>query len=174
MRTAGVFLLSFDILFIAASVYLITTFRDFNSNSVQVSGTISSINVFGKSKPRYTPTVRFETLTGVPIEFEDSTYTRHPDYQVGDQVEVLYDTRDPSNAKLASTFSSLLFLPIVFTGVSVILASVGVLLLILDRRARRRLPVTPTLFRRFASLPSTTCSRRPAARLLITRKSITF
>ncbi len=141
MKTGGVLVLAFDILFMAASVYLITTFWSFSSNSVQVSGTISSINVLGQYKPRYNPTVRFETLTGATIEFEDSTYTRYPDYKVGDKVEVLYDARDPSNAKLTSTFSSLLILPVVFTSVSVVLASVGVLLLVLDRRARRGLLV---------------------------------
>jgi hypothetical protein len=137
MRTGGFFILAFDILFIAASVYLIINFWSFSSNSVQVSGTISSINVFGKTKPRYNPSVRFETVTGATVEFEDSSYTTRPDYKVGDQVEVLYDARDPSNAKLKSTFSSLLILPVVFSIVSVVLLGISVLLLVLDRRAGR-------------------------------------
>jgi hypothetical protein len=51
----------------------------------------------------YYPVVRFTTAEGRTVEFRSSTGSSSPP-DVGDRVEVLYDSDDPQDAKLSSFF----------------------------------------------------------------------
>ena len=54
----------------------------------------------------YQPVIEFKTETGEVITYTDPTSTSSPRYQIGDQVEILYDRNFPTNAR-ENTFLSL-------------------------------------------------------------------
>ena len=62
------------------------------------------------------PMVDFTSADGKRREFQDSTGSNPPSYDVGDRVEVLYRADDPGNARI-NGFLSLWLLPLIFSGV---------------------------------------------------------
>lgn len=47
----------------------------------------------------YQPVIEFKTETGEVIRYTDPTSTSSPRYQIGEQVEILYDRNFPTNAR---------------------------------------------------------------------------
>jgi len=56
----------------------------------------------------YQPVIEFKTETGQVTRFTDPTSTSSPRYQIGDQVELVYDRNFPTNAR-ENNFMSLHF-----------------------------------------------------------------
>lgn len=73
------------------------------------------------------PVIEFTTAGGETIQFRSSTGTNPPAYNVGDQVEVLYDPNLPQNAR-ENSFSGLWMLPtilLVFGGLFTLIGVLG-------------------------------------------------
>ncbi|SFO30927.1 Protein of unknown function [Variovorax sp. PDC80] len=91
------------------------------------------------------PRVRFRTAAGETIDFESSTSSNPPSYEVGEAVRVLHAPGNPRNARIDSFFS-LWGMPIVFGAIGTAFLVVVLVLAIAaaatpaqpTRRGRRR------------------------------------
>lgn len=85
--------------------------RSFIGRAVTVTGTVVELREVrdkDDDSSTYKPIVRFVAGNGSDITFESSFSSRPPAYDVGESVEVLYDPRDPGEARI-NGFGSLWF-----------------------------------------------------------------
>jgi len=68
------------------------------------------------------PRVRFRTAAGETIDFESSTSSNPPSYEVGEAVRVLHAPGDPRNARIDSFFS--------LWGMSIVFGAIGMAFLV--------------------------------------------
>jgi hypothetical protein len=89
------------------------------------------------SSGTYSPVVEFTIPTGPRVEFTSSVGSRPPAYRVGESVMVLYDPADPHKARIKSFFSLWFGFIIVFA-LGLIFAVVGLGMILVPARNRRR------------------------------------
>ena len=71
--------------------------RKFKAEAVPAKGVVIGLhNRPGKSGTLYSPIVRFSVTSGEPVEFTDRVGSRPPLFEVGDQVDVLYNQHKPT------------------------------------------------------------------------------
>jgi hypothetical protein len=102
----------------------------------QQSHSSSSRKNGGSNQPMAYPVVDFTSADGKPREFQDSTGSNPPSYDVGDPVEVLYRANDPGGARI-NGFLSLWLLPLIFSGVGLLIAGVGTAVALVSRQRSR-------------------------------------
>lgn len=80
--------------------------RHFVNNAMEGKGHVTNL-VRSNSKNGYVfkPVVEFQTVDGTRIEFTSSMGTSPPSYDVGDNVTVYYDPKDPHSAMLSDWIS---------------------------------------------------------------------
>jgi hypothetical protein len=76
----------------------------------------------------YYPEVEFKPEDGPPVRFTDSLGTQPPDYEVGDQVEVLYNPHNAADARINS-WLRLWFMATLFTGLGSIFVIIALALM---------------------------------------------
>ena len=72
----------------------------------------------------YAPMVEFTTADGQPSGFTSSNKSSTREYEVGEEVSVLYDPTDPTSAKLAAAKARYL-LPAILLLLGVVLTALG-------------------------------------------------
>ncbi|MBK9051011.1 MAG: DUF3592 domain-containing protein [Chloroflexi bacterium] len=72
-------------------------------------------NEDGNRSGAYYPVVEFQPEDSRPVRFTDGIGSLPPDYEVGEQVQVLYDSQDSSEAQISS-WKRLWFAPTLITG----------------------------------------------------------
>ncbi|MEM6551692.1 MAG: DUF3592 domain-containing protein [Planctomycetota bacterium] len=114
------------------SVYMMWSTLDLRSNGRSVLATVTDVeretsrSSEGGTSTTYRPTFEFEDESGRMHTVTTSSSTSWWDFRVGEQITVLYDTRDPSRARptgfMSDWFVALLtgFLGVVFTTVGVV------------------------------------------------------
>jgi hypothetical protein len=102
----------------------------------QQSHSSSSRKSGGNKQPMAYPAVDFTSADGKPREFRDSTGSNPPSYGVGDRVEVLYRADDPADARI-NGFLSLWLLPLIFSGIGLLVAGIGTAVALVSRRRSR-------------------------------------
>ncbi|HVR96371.1 MAG TPA: DUF3592 domain-containing protein [Thermoanaerobaculia bacterium] len=125
--------------------YVALRTQRFLGNAVSAEGTVVELvrSVSSRSGRRsgssktYRPVVQFTTADGRPIEMVSSVGSNPPAYSVGERVGVWYDPTRPEDAKLAG-FLSLWFLPLLFTGIGAVFASIGLGIALAARAKARR------------------------------------
>ena len=112
-RAAGVVLALAVALLVAGAATLLHTMR-FVQGAERTTGTVIDLSEDFSSDDGtvYYPVVRFTTAEGRTVEFRSSTGSSPPP-DVGDRVEVLYDSDDPQDAQLSGFFDLWLW-PIAF------------------------------------------------------------
>jgi hypothetical protein len=98
--------------------------RHFVGEALPAFGEVIALREHSGDGVTYSPVVRFQTREGRPVEFTETTSSNPPGYAVGERIEVLYHWRDPSRARVASTFR-LYLLAMIFGGLGVIFLAVG-------------------------------------------------
>ena len=99
--------------------------QEFLGDAASAEGTVVDLERSRSSdSTTYRPVVRFTTADGRPVEMVSSVGSNPPSYSVGERVGVLYNPELPEDAKLAGFFS-LWFLPLLFTGLGAVFASIG-------------------------------------------------
>jgi hypothetical protein len=85
----------------------------------------------------YAPVFTFTASNGYRYTITPNTASNPSEFKVGQAVQVLYERNSPSNARLAS-FWQLWFLPVLLSGLGIVLAGAGYLLLRYERLRNRR------------------------------------
>lgn len=119
-------LILFGIFFIGASTYIFNDIQTFIEKSLSTTGTVIRLSeeFDDDNDILFSPIVRFETIKGKIIEFKSTTSSNPPSHRVGENVSVLYDPKNPYNAKINS-FTSLWLAPILFLGLGIIFSGIG-------------------------------------------------
>jgi len=98
--------------------------RRFVAEAVATPGEVVGMSELRGRRVTYAPVVRFTGPDGRPVEFTDDTSSSRPAYRVGDRVSVLYLRRDPSDARVASSYK--LYAPeIIFACAGALFAAIG-------------------------------------------------
>ncbi|MBO1331711.1 DUF3592 domain-containing protein [Streptomyces sp. VRA16 Mangrove soil] len=92
--------------------------------------------------PTAHPVVEFTPAGGGLTTFHSSTGSNPPAYDVGEEVEVLYRADDPHDAQI-NGFVSLWLLPLIFTGIGLVIGGIGTAVALASRRRGRRAPAAP-------------------------------
>ena len=98
-------------------VLLVVSFFVYRSHARErETGVLTTGNVVGMTErpdndgddeddgPMYAPIIRFTTTKGEVVEFTSSTWSRPPEYEPGEAVQILYQPADPSRAEIESAF----------------------------------------------------------------------
>lgn len=109
---------SIGLLFLAVGAFTAWRAFTFTDSSAKAAGTVVELRLSrsGSSSSGHAPVVRFTTNEGRTVEFVSSVSSKPPAYKIGEEVEVLYDPKDPWHAEIDSFVSlwllpSILFLP---------------------------------------------------------------
>jgi hypothetical protein len=112
-------------------VFLFIRTRAFISSSQQTKGTV--IRMLSSSGSEggtvYAPVFKFTTIQGQVMEVEEKVYSSPPGFSVGEVVDILYDPRNPGNAR-PKKWSSLYFVPLLLSGLGAVFGGIGVVVLI--------------------------------------------
>lgn len=137
-------LIAFGTLFTVIGVILAGMSISFLADSERAKGTVvalkwgpgisdTSRRSRGSDEPVAYPVVEFTSADGTPRTFRSSTGSNPPSYDQGEQVEVLYRTGSPEDARI-NGFASLWLLPLIFGGIGLVLAGVGTAVAMAGRR----------------------------------------
>jgi len=117
---------------LSAGLILLLRSLSFARNSLSATGTVVALRKRGTTKsgrPMYSPVVRFDAADGRTVEFTEFI-KRHPaGFEVGQRVEVLYDSRNFQRARAVKSRLDLYFPAWVFLLVGGVLLLALVLLL---------------------------------------------
>lgn len=98
---------------------------------------IELIPTKSKNSTSYYSLVEFTTKTGEKIRFSSSISTNPPTYDVGENVEVLYDPLDPKRADI-NGFFSLYLMPLIFGILGTISSLIGFLNIFFANQKRKK------------------------------------
>ncbi len=124
----GIFILTGAILLAVAAFFFVRT-RRFLATALTTNGTVVAFMHGRRSKGgiTYRPQVAFTTSEGVDSVFTDQLGSNPPRFQVGQEVSVRYDPKDPRNARLAGRFG-LWLVPMLLGGLGLTFLGVGIAL----------------------------------------------
>ncbi len=110
----------------------------FRHSALKTQGTVAEVieRTGSESGKQYYPVIEFRTETGQRCSFEGDGSSSVSEYKTGNSVHVLYDPKDPSDAKLESA-QEMILIGIVFGGIGLVFGSIGAIILFIHiRRAR--------------------------------------
>jgi hypothetical protein len=111
-------------------VFLFIRTRIFIGNAQEVKGIVIQM-VYSRSSSssgsggRYAPIYQFKTLDGQSIVIQDSLSSNPPRFQVGQEIDVLYETGNPQKARI-NKWMNLYFVPVLLGGMGLIFGGVGI------------------------------------------------
>ncbi len=121
--------LGFLLIGIAVFVWMRT--RKFINEAQETKGTV--IRMLSKRGSKggtiYAPVFQFRTIDGRTIEVEESLYSKPPQFQEGQSVDILYDPQNPEKARVKK-WMNLYFVPVVLGGMGGVFAGMGIVSLI--------------------------------------------
>ncbi|MBL8090909.1 MAG: DUF3592 domain-containing protein [Anaerolineales bacterium] len=113
------------------AVIMYVRIRLFLKTAQAVKGTVIEMVYRRKSTSNrgggYLPVYRFRTLDGKKITAKDSLSRNPPQFQVGQEVDVLYNPENPHNARI-NKWLNLYFLPVLLGGLGLLFGGIGVLI----------------------------------------------
>jgi hypothetical protein len=94
--------------------------QSFLSRAETATGTVVDLDLSSSSDggSAYCPVIEFKTKAGEPVRYYGNVCSSPPSYNIGDQVEVLYDPQEITHVQMAGFWSQ-------YTGV-VVLSCIGV------------------------------------------------
>jgi hypothetical protein len=134
----GIILLVLSVLFWVLGIYFAIGAADFQDRAVKTTGTVVELaESESDGDVLYKPVVSFSDQQGGEHRFTSSFASRPPRYRVGEQVDVLYDPDDPSDASLGAA-PMVWAGPIVLLGLAFFLTITGVLLVTVVKNMIRK------------------------------------
>ena len=124
------------LLFTAIGIGWTVKTRQFVASAVHVKGTLVEYAQHEDSdsgSTMYAPVVEFTTQDGQPIRFTSSTSSSMRSWDVGQQINMLYDPQKPEHAEIASIFD-LWFGPAIFLFIGIVFTAIGIGVWIAFRR----------------------------------------
>jgi len=111
-------------------IFLYSRTRRFIAKGQEVKGRVIEMVYSSDSDGGggYSPVYQFKTLEGQDIEIQDSLSSNPPRFQVGQEIQVLYDPENPRKARIKK-WLDLYFMPVLFGGLGLIFGCVGIWLL---------------------------------------------
>ncbi|QNS08012.1 DUF3592 domain-containing protein [Streptomyces xanthii] len=139
--------IAFGALFLVIGLVMGGVSLSYVTSAEQARGTVVSLEwsagsggYSGRSRSRSGPTahpvVEFTTREGRATTFRSSMGSNPPAYDLGERVDVLYRADSPQDAKIDG-FVSLWLLPLIFTGVGLLIGGIATTVAVLVRRNRR-------------------------------------
>lgn len=89
------------LLLLAAAGWTTLQHINLQNNGIVVQATV--VNILEKSDEDstcYTPVIRFKTIEGQEITFENNVCTGSPGYEIGEQVNIIYQPENPTQAAI--------------------------------------------------------------------------
>jgi len=119
------------LMFIMA-VIMYVRIRLFINTAQAVKGTVVEM-VFRRRSTNtrgggYLAVYQFRTLDGKKIKAKDSLSRNPPQFQVGQEIDILYDPENPHHARI-NKWLNLYFLPALLGGMGLLFGGIGVLIL---------------------------------------------
>ena len=111
-------------------VFLFIRTRIFIGKAQEVKGTVMQM-VYSRSSSSsgsgggYAPVYQFKTLDGQSIVIQDSLSSNPPRFQVGQEIDVLYEPGNPQKARI-NKWMNLYFVPVLLGGMGLIFGGVGI------------------------------------------------
>ena len=111
-------------------VFLFIRTRIFIGKAQEVKGTLMQM-VYSRSSSSsgsgggYAPVYQFKTLDGQSIVIQDSLSSNPPRFQVGQEIDVLYEPGNPQKARI-NKWMNLYFVPVLLGGMGLIFGGVGI------------------------------------------------
>ena len=111
-------------------VFLFIRTRIFIGNAQAAKGTViqmvySRTSSSSGSGGGYAPVYQFRTLDGQTIMIQDSLSSNPPQFQVGQEIDVLYESGNPQKARI-NKWMNLYFVPVLLGGMGLIFGGVGI------------------------------------------------
>ena len=111
-------------------VFLFIRTRIFIGKAQEVKGTViqmvySRTSSSSGSGGGYAPVYQFKTLDGQNIVIQDSVSTNPPRFQVGQEIDVLYESGNPQKARI-NKWMNLYFAPVLLGCMGLIFGGVGI------------------------------------------------
>ena len=111
-------------------VFLFMRTRIFIGKAQEVKGTViqmvySRTSSSSGSGGGYAPVYQFRTLDGQTIMIHDSLSSNPPRFQVGQEIDVLYESGNPQKARI-NKWMNLYFVPVLLGGMGLIFGGVGI------------------------------------------------
>jgi len=111
-------------------VFLFIRTRIFIGKAQEAKGTViqmvySRTSSSSGSGGGYAPVYQFRTLDGQTIVKQDSLSSNPPRFQVGQEIDVLYESGNPQKARI-NKWMNLYFVPVLLGGMGLIFGGVGI------------------------------------------------
>jgi hypothetical protein len=112
-------------------LFLFIRTRIFIGNAQEVKGTVLQL-VYSRSSSSssgggYAPVYQFRTIDGQSITIQDSLSSNPPGFQVGQEIDVLYESGNPQKARI-NKWMNLYFVPVLLGGMGLIFGGVGIVI----------------------------------------------
>lgn len=121
----------FGFLLFAIAVIIFVRTRIFINKAQEVKGTVVEMVYRRKSTKRngggYLPVYQFRTIDGKKITAKDSLSSNPPRFQVGQEIDVLYNPENPHNARINNRLN-LYFLPALLGGLGLLFGGMGIII----------------------------------------------
>jgi hypothetical protein len=90
------------LILLAIAGYLYTREQSFLSRAERVTGTVVDLDLSSgaDSTSAYCPVIEFTTKAGEPVRYYGNVCSNPPSYDIGAQVEVLYDPQDIQSVQM--------------------------------------------------------------------------
>ena len=132
--TVGIFFIPLGGLLALIGVFLFVRTRIFISKAQEAKGIVielvySRTSSSSGSSGGYAPVYQFRTLDGQNIVIQDSLSRNPPQFQVGQEIDVLYEPGNPQKARI-NKWMNLYFVSAMLVGLGLIFGVVGIVLVI--------------------------------------------
>jgi len=117
-------------LFVIVAVIIYIRTRTFINNAQEVKGTVVEMvyRTSSKGSGSYAPVYKFRTIDGQTIVVQDSLSSNPPQFQVGQEIDVLYNPENPQKSYI-NKWMNLYFLPALLGGMGLAFGGVGVFMI---------------------------------------------
>ena len=127
----GIFFIPLGGLLALIGVFLFIRTRIFIGKAQKAKGIVIqmvySAPTSSNSSGTYAPVYQFRTLDGQNIVVQDSLFRNPPQFQVGQEIDVLYESGNPQKARI-NKWMNLYFAPVLLGGLGLIFGVVGIAL----------------------------------------------
>ena len=130
--TVGIFFIPLGGLLALIGVFLFIRTRIFIGKAQKAKGIVIQL-VYSRTSSSsgsgggYAPVYQFRTLDGQNIVIQDSLSSNPPRFQVGQEIDVLYESGNPQKARI-NKWMNLYFVPVLLGGLGLIFGVVGIAL----------------------------------------------
>jgi hypothetical protein len=136
MLIVGILFFFIGIALIIYSIFTLFRQKRIIAQSEKAYGIVTNLTQKQRQKGYiYCPQVRFQTKSGSIVDFQSDFGSKPASHKIGQQIEVLYNPFNPSQAQIKS-FLSLwlvtlvsLLMGVTFTGLGFVLSAIGALVL---------------------------------------------